>query len=164
MPACQPMRLTIPFAQPMLTPGALNASYFVRDDQDAWPTSPVATIRTTLLPGQSEVRLPFPPAVAAGRRLVRLRLTPESTAIAFEAARDPDHTLQYVTRRAGYLGYESLVFRAEYPGTRWLTPVTCVTGVEFPDVPPAVLVIALVVVSAAGGWLGGLAWRLTARN
>jgi len=86
VPNCQPARLTFPFAQPMLTPSALSASYFVRDDLDKWSDTPVATIRTTLLPGQAEARLPFPPAVAASRRLVRLKLTPESTAIAFKAA------------------------------------------------------------------------------
>jgi hypothetical protein len=169
VPARQPTRLVIPFAQPMLTPGALSASYFVRDHADTWSASPVATIRTTLLPGQSEVRLPFPEALGAQRRLVRLKLTPESTAIAFKAARDPDRPLQFVTRRAGYLGIETLVFRAEYPTGqtmvgRALTPLACVTGVQVPSLPPGVLVGALLGLCAVGGWLGGLAWRLTAPN
>jgi hypothetical protein len=92
---------------------------------------------------------------------VRVRLTPESTAIAFKAARDPDHALQYVTRRPGYLGVESLVFRAEYPGRTWLTPVTCATGLQFPTLHPAVLGVAVLAICAVGGWLAGLAWRLT---
>ena len=166
VPACQPNRLIIPFAQPMLTPGALTANFYVRDENDNWSVSPVATVRTTLLPGQDEARLPFPDAVAAQRRLVRLKLTPETTAIAFKAARDTDHALQYVTRRAGYLGIESLLFRAEYPNGqnalgRALTPVACVTGVQVPVVSPTVFVVGLLAICVLGGWLGGLAWRLT---
>jgi hypothetical protein len=169
VPACQPERLVIPFAQPMVTPGALSASYYVRDESDTWSASPVATIRTTLLPGQAEVRLPFPEAVAARRRLVRLQLTPETTAIAFKAARRSGRMLEFVTRRPGYLGIESLVFRAEYPNGpsdfgRAMTAVGCVTGVQVPNLPPAVFVLALVVVCVLGGWLGGVAWRLTAPN
>ncbi len=169
VPACQPVRLVIPFAQPMLTPGALSASYYVRDESDTWSASPVATIRTTLLPGQAEVRLPFPEAVEARQRLVRLKLTPETTAIAFKAARDTDRAAQFVTRRAGYLGIESLVFRAEYPNGqtalgRALTPVECVTGVQVPSLPPAMFVAGLLAFCAFGGWLGGVAWRLTAPN
>jgi hypothetical protein len=164
VPACQPTRLTLFLAQPVLTPGALSASYFVRDHLDAWPETPVVTIRTTLIPGQSEVRLPFPDAVGAERRLVRLKLTPESSALAFRAAPDTTHTLQHVTRRAGYLGIESLVFRAEYPGNRWLAPVQCVTGLQFPDLPPAALCAAVLAICALGGWLCGLAWRLAASD
>ena len=169
VPACQPTRLVIPFAQPMLTPGALSASFYVRDEADNWSLSPVATVRTTLPSGQAEVRLPFPDSVAARRRLVRLKLTPETTAIAFKATRDVEHAVQYVTRRAGYLGIESLVFRAEFPDGqtalgRALTPVGCVTGVQLASVPPVLFVIGLVLICAVGGWLGGLAWRLTAPN
>lgn len=161
VPSCQPTRLTIPFAQPMVTPSALSASFFVRDDFDNWSESPVATVRTTLLPGQAEARLPFPEAVSARRRLVRVRLTPESTAIAFKAARDADHAEQYVTRRAGYLGVESLVFRADYPGRNWLTPVACATGLQFPTLHPGAISVAILVICALGGYLAGLAWRLT---
>jgi hypothetical protein len=162
VPFCQPTRLIVPFAQPMLTPGALSASYFVRDDYDKWSDAPVVTVHTTLPPGASEVRLPFPPTVGAQRRLVRLKLTPETTAIAFKAAPDTDHEMQYVTRRVGYLGVESLVFRAEYPGTGLLTPVACVTALQFPSLSPYVLIGAILAICAGGGWLGGLAWRLTA--
>jgi hypothetical protein len=162
VPLCQPTPLTILLAQPVLTPGALSASYFVRDDLDRWPDAPVVTIRTTLIPGQSEVRLPFPEAVGAQRRLVRLKLTPESSAIAFSAARDVNHELQHVTRRPGYLGLESLVFRAEYPGNRWLVPVQCVTDLQFPNMHPAALCVAVLVICAIGGWLCGTAWRLAA--
>jgi hypothetical protein len=165
VPVCQPTRLTFALAQPVLTPGALSASYYVRDDFDKWAESPVVTVRTTLIPGQSEVRLPFPEAVSAQRRVVRVKLTPESTAIAFRAARDPHHTLQQVTRRPGYLGIESLVFRAEYRGPRWLAPVQCVTDLQFsqsPVVHPAALCVAVLMVCAIGGWLCGLAWRLAA--
>jgi hypothetical protein len=165
VPMCQPTRLTLPLAQPVLSPGALSASYFVRDDLDKWADAPVVTIRTTLIPGESEVRLPFPAAISAQRRLVRLKLTPESTAIAFRATRDTHHALQQVTRRPGYLGIESLVFRAEYPGPRWLAPVRCVTDLQFqqfPNMHPAALCVAVLVICATGGWLCGLAWRLAA--
>jgi hypothetical protein len=160
VPACQPMRLVFPLAQPMTTPAAISASYFVRDDVDKWSDGPVVTIRTTLFPGQSEVRLPFPDAVGAQRRLVRLKLTPESAAMAFKAATDRDHDQQYVTKRPGYLGIESLVFYAEYPGLRVWTPVACATGLQFPTLHPAVLAVAILVICVAGGWLAGLAFRL----
>jgi hypothetical protein len=165
MPACQPTRLTIPLAQPMQAPGAISASYFVRSDiDDKWHDEPDAIVRTTLFPGQAEVRLPFPAMVHAQRRLLRVKITPDSTAIAFRAARDPNHELQYVTKRPGYLGIESLVFRAEYPGERVLAPVTCVTGLQFPNLPPIVLIAAIVAFCAIAGWLCGLAWRLASSD
>ena len=162
MPVCQPTRLTFQLAQPILKPGAVTASFFVRTDLDKWPDEPAAIVRTTLIPGQSELRLPFPAQVAAQRKLIRLKLTPDAStdAIAFSAARDPSHELQYVTRRPGYLGIESLVFRAEYPGARWLTPVACVTSLQFPDLPPAVLVAAILAFCGIAGGLCGVAWRL----
>jgi hypothetical protein len=161
MPMCLPTRLTIALAQPTLAPGAISASFFVRDDHDQWPDEPAAIVRTTLILGQGEVKLPFPAQVRAERRLVRVKLTPtpESQAVAFRAARDTVHAMQYVTKRPGYLGVESLVFRAEYPGERWLTPVSCVTGVEFPNLPPTALIAAVVACCAMAAWLCGIAWR-----
>jgi hypothetical protein len=161
MPMCQPTRLTIALAQPTLAPGTISASFFVRDDFDKWPDAPAAIVRTSLIPGQSEVRLPFPAQVRAERRMVLLKLTPtpESQAVAFRAARDGVHETQYVTKKPGYLGVESLVFRAEYPGERWLTPVSCVTGVEFPNLPPTALIATVVAMCAMAAWLCGIAWR-----
>jgi hypothetical protein len=166
MPACQPTRLTIQLAQPVLAPGAISASFFVRDDLDKWPDAPSAIVRTTLIPGQSEVRLPYPSQANAQRRLIRLKLTPDpdGSAVAFRAARDTDHALQYVTKRPGYLGIESLVFRAEYPGERWLTPVACVTGLQFATLHPGALIAAILAVCGIAGWLCGVAWRLASAD
>jgi hypothetical protein len=160
MPMCQPTRLTFSLAQTTLAPGTISASIFVRNDRDRWPDEPAAIVRTSLIPGQAEVRLPFPVQVRAERRMVRVQLTPtpQSQAVAFRAARDTAHETQYVTKKPGYLGLESLVFRAEYPGERWLTPVTCVTSVTFPNLPPTALIAAVVAFCGMAAWLCGIAW------
>jgi hypothetical protein len=164
VPVCQPNGLTIAMAEPVAARGVLSATFFVRDDLDKWSDAPVTTARTTLASGQAEVHIPFPDAINARRRLIRLKLTPESTSVAFRTAPDNDHSQQYVTRRPGYLGLESLIFRADYPGSRWLVPLRCVADMQFPNLPPIVLCGAILTICAITGWLCGLVWRMVPGN
>jgi hypothetical protein len=164
VPYCQPVALSFSLAEPVSTRGALSATFFTPDERtDRWTDVADAVTTVAVWPGQTMVRVPFPGSFLGRRRLVRVKLTPRATVIAFQTVLERWHDQQYVLRRQGYVATDSLVFVSDYAGGQSLASLRCVAEMQFPGLQPAVLCGAIVTVCVVGGYMCGLAWRLTQR-